>query len=96
MDCEIESCENCATNCGNKSSAVRLLSDDGQALRELRRIGSLRDRHVRSDHSPLRSAIPGYGMEQIVGDILSCGKKDSKFVYSYPELEDIKQPKIYL
>ena len=73
MDCEIESCENCATNCGNKSSAVRLLSDDGQALRELRRIGSLRDRHVRSDHSPLRSAIPGYGMEQIVGDILSCG-----------------------
>merc|ERR1719419_139810 len=72
MDCEIESCENCATNCGNKSSAVRLLSDDGQALRELRRIGSLRDRHGRSDHSPLRSAIPGYGMEQIVGDILSC------------------------
>ena len=69
MDCEIEICENCNT----KSTAVRLLSDDGQALRELRRIGSLRDRHVRSDHSPLRSTIPAYGMEQIVGDILSCG-----------------------
>ena len=53
MDCEIESCE----NCGTKSTAVKLLSDDGQALRKLRRIGSLRDRHVRSDHSPLNKLL---------------------------------------
>lgn len=67
MDCDLDSCENC-----NAKPSVKLLTDEGHALRELRRIGNLRDRH----HSPSRSTIASLThqqhLEQIVGEIASC------------------------
>lgn len=48
MECEIESCENC-----NSKGSIKMLTDEGKALKELRRIGNLRERHI----SPIRQTI---------------------------------------